>query len=328
MSKIILHSYTNNEDFGTTTAVQTTLKVLRSRFTEAPDDYYYRGDYFPGIGGESSFSIQHEDPALGVVYYNVNRESVDWITREPQHRVVLDVTGTPIEVAKPGESLLWPRVEAILKVSPRVLLYGKPGTGKTTAAFMVDPENTYKTTVHEESSAAELIGHFMPNGAGKFTWHDGIGVAAWRTGKRLLIDEIDKAGGDFQTAMYAIADDPQVARLRLPTGEIVRPAPGFQVVLTMNGTPRDLPSALRDRFSVALPINEPNPHALASLSEAVRNLVLSTMQQADEDRSVSVRAMKAFDELERDGIDRETAAWAVLGHRGRDFLRAIDLQKA
>lgn len=329
MSRFSIYSYCKAEEFGSTFSVQTQINVLRERLDRSPDtEYYYDYQGFPSIDGLASYSIQHTDRDQGVVYYNIVRGKVGWITKGPLEGVVYNTKGELVTLPPKPASQLWPRTEAILKVAPRVLLYGKPGTGKTTAAFMVDPENTYKTTVHEESSAAELIGHFMPNGAGKFTWHDGIGVAAWREGKRLLIDEIDKAGGDFQTAMYAIADDPQVARLRLPTGEIVKPAPGFQVVLTMNGTPKDLPSALRDRFSVALEINEPNPHALASLSEAVRGLVLSTMRQADEERSVSVRAMKAFDELEREGLDRETAAWAVLGPRAKDFLRALDLQKA
>lgn len=325
-----MQAYTDRNDFARRTDLRVKLNVPEALVNGRIDNdfEYYQDDRIPALGGVSSYSILFDSPEVGPVYLNVNEGRIGYATKHAGHPVCFDVNGQSILPAAKKDSLLWPRVTAVLKVAPRVLLWGKPGTGKTTAAFMVDPENTYKTTVHDESSAAELIGHYLPNGAGKFTWHDGIGTAAWRQGKRLLIDEIDKAGGDFQTAMYAIADDPQVARLYLPTGEIIQPAPGFQVVLTMNGTPKDLPSALRDRFSVNFDIDEPNPAALASLSAEVRNLVASTMQQADPERGVSVRAMKAFEELQALGVDRETAAFSVLGTRAADFLRALALQKA
>jgi MoxR-like ATPase len=119
-------------------------------------------------------------------------------------------------------------------------------------------------------------------------------------------------------------DDPDLAMLTLPTGEIVRPAAGFQVVATMNGEPQDLPFALRDRFPVALEINEVHPNAIerlpADLQQAARNTALAV----DPERRISVRVWFEFATLrQRLEGDEAMAAKALFRERAPAVLDAI-----
>ena len=181
----------------------------------------------------------------------------------------------------------------------------------------------YSITLTEESSSAELRGHFIPKD-GSFVWNDGPAIQAWRTGGRLVINEIDHASGDVLTFLHAIMDDPQIAQLTLPTdpAETVKPAEGFSVVATTNATPDALPFALRDRFPVAIDVDEVNPKALEQLSEDLRSAVAETVVSDNEERRVSIRAWAEFDKL-RDEFDEDIVAGAIFGHKATDVLNAL-----
>lgn len=223
-------------------------------------------------------------------------------------------------------SRAWDIVEAVSPIVNRMLLWGVPGTGKTTAAAkMGNPKEFYSLTLTEETTAAEIRGHYVPF-EDQFIWQDGPAIAAWRKGCRVILNEIDHASGDVMTLLLAIMDDPEVARLTLPTKETVTPKEGFHVIATMNGEPDDLPPALRDRFQVCMHIPEPHAGAIASLSEDLRKLALAGYVSEDPERRVSIRAWKSFDML-RKKIDEKDAAYAVWGKKGRDVLSAIALQK-
>lgn len=195
-------------------------------------------------------------------------------------------------------SNIWKVVEASIAAADKVLLYGPPGTGKTTAGCNAgNPDKIYKITLHEEMPAAELQGHFIPDG-NKFVWHDGVLTKAWREGARLILDEIDRASGDVLTMLYAGLDDSAVAALTLPTNETVRPSEGFQVVATMNGHPKDLPAALRDRFNATIEIKEPNPDVFKHLSDEIRDFAKRDIEASiKRDGRASVRSWLSFDSL-------------------------------
>lgn len=221
----------------------------------------------------------------------------------------------------------WKLIELATAHADRILLYGPPGTGKTTAGVRAgDPDVVYKVTLHEEMPAAELEGHFIPDGD-RFKWHDGIAIKAWKDGGRLVLDEIDKASGDALTMLYAILDDPDVAQLTLPTGKSVKPEPGFTVVATMNGRPEDLPDALRDRFEVAIEVTEANPASILALPEDLRDAASNTVAVDDPTRRASIRSWKSYSKL-RDGMGEEFAAQAVFGSRAEDVLDSLRLAKA
>lgn len=220
----------------------------------------------------------------------------------------------------------WALIESVLPHAPKVLLYGPPGTGKTHIATTAlrDEQGVFSVTMTEETPAETLRGHFIPTG-NAMRWMDGPGIAAWRKGHRLVINEIDHALGDALDFLHVLCDDPTIAQVTLPKEdqETVHPQPGFQVVATMNGDPSELPEALRDRFPVKIHVKTIAPAALATLSPDLRDPCRDTsMSVVEGSERLSIRAWKEFDSL-RFVIGPENAANAVFGSRAQEIHHAL-----
>lgn len=197
----------------------------------------------------------------------------------------------------------------------RALLYGPPGTGKTYAGLTMKPADqpAYRLICTDEMTTAEISGLWQPNGD-RFTYREGLAVKAWRDGGRLVIDEINRANGDVMSLLLAFTDTVASSSWQNPeTGETVRPATGFSVVMTMNGEPDDLEPALLDRFSARVKINEPHPDAIAQLPAYLHTLARTLGTETDPTRRASVRAIQTLAQVaERHGLPR--AAQLVLPH--------------
>ncbi|MBU6514706.1 MAG: AAA family ATPase [Acidobacteriota bacterium] len=196
----------------------------------------------------------------------------------------------------------------------RVLLYGPPGTGKTYAALKLGVTTgiSERLVCTEDLTTGEITGTWMPTGAGKWEWREGPAIRAWTAnsgrGGRLVVDEVDRASGDALSTLLAVTDSLDSARWRNPeTGQWVRPGPDFSVVMTSNiDELEEIPAALRDRFPVAVRIDRPHPHAVASLSDDLRAPALNG-SFGDAARRVSLRRFYAFDQL-RGALGAERAA--------------------
>jgi MoxR-like ATPase len=182
----------------------------------------------------------------------------------------------------------------------------------------------YAITCTEEMAAAELRGHYVPNGD-KFVWQDGPALSAWRSGGRLVLNEVDKASADALTFLYAVLDDRDSAHLTLPTGEDVAPAAGFSVVATMNGDPAvDLPPALRDRFPVCIEVAAVHPDALRQLPDDLRAAAERSVLATEPERRTSIRVWLEFARL-RLAVGPEVAAVACFGARAQDVLNGLKI---
>jgi MoxR-like ATPase len=227
---------------------------------------------------------------------------------------------------------VWSIVENAIAVADRILLYGPPGTGKSYAAHSaaLDGRDLYTVTLTQDTPAAELRGHLWPVGGAQgteFKWKDGPAIQAWRNGGRLVINEIDHAGGDALSFLMNILDSEGTATITLPTGETLRPHPRFQAVATMNGDPdSDLPPALRDRFPAAIEIVEPHPNGIASLPSDLQDAARGSVCAAASERRVTLRAWLAFAKY-RDSLGAEQAAFTVFGARGTDILNSLKIAK-
>ena len=217
----------------------------------------------------------------------------------------------------------------------RIVLYGPSGTGKTYAALRegVTGSGAHRLVCTEDMTAADVTGCWMPTAGGQFEWLDGAALRAWQgdgeRGGRLVIDEADRAAGDVLALLLAVCDTDGSARFDHPaTGAAFTPLPGFSVVMTTNlERPEELPSALRDRFPVAIEIDAPHPDAIELLPEDLRDAATATAV-AHESRRASLRAFYAFARL-REAIEPERAARLAFGvARGREITDALAIDAA
>jgi MoxR-like ATPase len=224
------------------------------------------------------------------------------------------------------ENTVWSLLEKVIPHTPRLLLFGIPGTGKSYQASNLSvkkEQQVYTTTLTHDSTAAELMGHYVPTDTGSFEWIDGLGIRAWREGARLVINEIDHAGADVMTFLHALLDDPQFAKFTLPNKdkETVRPADGFQAIATMNGVPTDLGDALRDRFPVTMKVDTVHPDALNVLPKNIR-----AVYNDFEHDAFSIRRWSAFANLMNSGLSKEDSVRAVFPNESSMILEALALQ--
>ena len=215
----------------------------------------------------------------------------------------------------------------------RVILYGPPGTGKTFSGLTlgVDSEvGSERLICSEDMTNADVSGAVMPNEKGGFEFNFGAALRAWLgngvKGSRLVIDEIDKAGGDVFATLLAFLDSVASASFSHPfTGEKYRPLPGFSAIMTTNiEDPDELPMALKDRFPVAIKIDAPHPAALMELPVELRQLA-ATIVAGRPGQRASLRAFYAFETLHQGGMHVERAARMTFGHMADDILSAVSI---
>lgn len=215
----------------------------------------------------------------------------------------------------------------------RVILFGPPGTGKTFAGLTAGnvTAGAHRLICTEDMTQADVTGCFMPNAQGTWNWQVGSAIKAWEgdglNGGRLVIDEIDRASGDTESALLAVTDTVESARWEHPeTGRIVRPLPGYSVIMTTNVEDmRDLPTALKDRFPVAIRINTPHPDALLALPEDLRAAAAASAD-ANPGRRFSIRAFQTYAQL-RGSLGAERAAKVIFGAVANDIIDAIRINE-
>lgn len=231
-------------------------------------------------------------------------------------------TTASVEIPMPD---CWQMFHDALKAgSDRVLLYGVPGTGKTTAGirYGTNGKNAYRLTCTSDMTDERLTGFWKRVKEG-YAYHEGLGILAWREGARLVVDEIDKASGDVLGTLLNLLDSPESAQWRNDdTGEILTPNVGFSAVATTNVEDlRDLPEALLDRFPVAIRIDQPHPDALRRLPEHLRHMASQMADRPEGDRA----SLRAFLEFARivPTLGIEKAANLVFRHNASEIIEAL-----
>lgn len=219
------------------------------------------------------------------------------------------------------------QILSALKNPPRrTLLYGAPGTGKTTYALSLSPESE-RITLTQGQFPDALLGKFLLKDGSTY-WANAPATRAAIKGCPLVLDEIHKAGGELDSTLQAVLDDEAVCRLNLDNGEVITPASGYRVVATMNGSPDQLAEAVLDRFDIVLKCNSPHPGILRRLSpESAAYIVNKMANEPDNDEWVPTqtpRRFLAFEHLRSEGVSDELAAELVFGEgQGKTVLMAM-----
>lgn len=224
----------------------------------------------------------------------------------------------PITKEESSTWYLFHQVSQVNEIS-RVLLYGKPGTGKTTQACKVSENGFYSIPLNEETTVSEVLGFWLPKGDG-FEWMNGTAVRAWLEEKVLVLNEIDHASGSVMSILHSILDDKEMACISLPNGQNVRPGKRFRVIATMNGGLGDLPVPLLDRFDIKIQIDEPHPNAIKSLEPDLQELVKSAYSN-DKKLNISFREIVAFSKLRKFIGDDAYAVFGTLASDVRTIMK-------
>jgi len=214
----------------------------------------------------------------------------------------------------------------------RVILYGPPGTGKTFSGLTLglNEAGAERLICSEDMTNADVSGAVMPNETGGFDFKPGAALRAWhgngQSGSRLVVDEIDKAGGDVAATLLAFLDSVASASFSHPfSGEVYKPNPGFSAVMTSNiEDPNELPQALKDRFPVAIKIDAPHPAALMPLPPVLRELA-ATIVASEPGQRASLRSFYAFEQLLRHpNFTAVRAANMVFGEKmAKEIIRVL-----
>jgi MoxR-like ATPase len=216
---------------------------------------------------------------------------------------------------------MWSDLYFVMRMQPRfLLLYGPAGTFKTTKSATVDllSRSVEQTEITQETTAAELRGYFL-NGPGGYSWIDGPVTRSWRTGSRLVVNELIEAGGDTIPFLHKALDGRAIATMTLPNGEVLKPAESFQCYATMNAPPSALPEALNDRFAVKREVLFPDPRFLMSLPLKVRaaaSYSIYNKERADLTlRSLTTRSWVQISEFMHQGHEMRDAIQAIVGYK-------------
>jgi nitric oxide reductase NorQ protein len=144
-----------------------------------------------------------------------------------------------------------------------VLIKGPTGCGKTRfVRHMAEKLDrpVYTVACHDDLTASDLVGRHLIGPDGTY-WQDGPLTRAVREGGICYLDEVVEARKDTTVVLHPLADD----RRELPierTGELLKAAPGFMLVVSYNPGYQSLLKGMkpstRQRF-VSMSFDYPEP---------------------------------------------------------------------
>jgi hypothetical protein len=241
-------------------------------------------------------------------------------------------------------------VARMLNAGISCVLFGQPGTGKSTMARVASvanwqarhgaDSNVPPYTVFQASEDAigtkileKMVIRTNENGQTYSAYEDGAGLIAVRHGCTFIIEEVDESSVGLSAmltpfAVRGLADD-----VTLEDGTTIRHAPGYAMCATMNGELDDLHRRLQDRLA-PFKVNVPSEAMLKALGIGLGRLcarMYYLAEQAGTDVGITYRQFELFRDARIQGIPDDRAALiACRADKGaaQAFLGVIRLSEA
>lgn len=218
-----------------------------------------------------------------------------------------------------------------------VFITGQSGNGKTAMVEQICAElkrEMYRVNFTPLTDESDLLGD-KTLVDGNVVFEEGVVITAMKRGAILLLDEIDYATAQGFTVLQSVLEGKPF--LNKKTGEVVTPAPGFNVIATANtkGKGSDdgrfvgtqfLNEAFLERFSITMEQEYPSKKVESNILHAEFKETLDDKQEEFvgylTDWAETIR--KTFD----DGGANETMSTRRLLHIARAFVMFKDRLKA
>lgn len=213
---------------------------------------------------------------------------------------------------------LWAIAETLMHAGKHTVLWGPPGVGKS---YLAQARGGYTVACHDQLQVSDVIGHVWPGDT--WTWKHGPATRAMIEGVPLILNELGRCNAEVREVLLAVCDSRESAKLSLPTGETVAPAPGFVAIATSNTDPdEDLDPALRNRFT-SLRLTHPHPGIIARIAAQSPELAVYVARSYTAGQNqISCRACFDFLDL-RKLFDDNVAAQLAFGTRGLDIVAML-----
>lgn len=216
-----------------------------------------------------------------------------------------------------------------------VLIIGPKGTGKTSLVrdFAAGRSSTLRSVNFSlRTRESHLIGTKTLSD-GTVGFDEGVLIRSMREGSVLYLDELNAAEADVLLRLDEALDDRRQIALKESTGDVVRAAPGWFVVATINplthvGT-KELPPQLLSRFPVRIRLEYPpeeiemqivSKYVSGRHDDSLRHGIklANTLRQAaaveELDYSPSMRETISYGRMLDSGMSPREAAVIVFGN--------------
>ncbi|MCP2323630.1 hypothetical protein HDA40_002137 [Hamadaea flava] len=176
------------------------------------------------------------------------------------------VAGKPTSILRPNGQQYYPRrladgtdIEVLRRLRTAgipALLYGPPGTGKTSLLEAAFPD-LITLAGDEDTTVGDLVGDYVPDGAGGYRWVDGPLTVAMTTGAVLLADDATLISPKVLAALYPAMDGRGEITVKAHGARTVHAVPGFYVVAGHNPGAHGaiLTEALASRFTAQIEVS-------------------------------------------------------------------------
>lgn len=217
-----------------------------------------------------------------------------------------------------GQKKIQEQLEIAVDLDMPVLLVGDTGTGKTTIVKEVAERHKrewIRFNLTGETTVDEFVGKYVLQDK-ETVWENGVLLTAMKTGKWLVVDEVNVALPEILFVLHSLLDDDRSVMVSNHNGEVVKPHKDFRFFGTMNpvdeyaGT-KDLNKAFKSRFGMILNMEYPAPKVEAEIVEG-KGKVPYEMATQIVDVAVKIRQAKEKNKVFYTCSTRDIIQWASL----------------